>query len=189
MAPFIYRADNIELVPSAPATPESNIFDMVLTHAGLNHRFTFRATYVDQELVSTLARKGECEVHLVAMDTNSLASLLVKGRPQFVVTGLTRKGEPSMAKLPSAWTLARLFGTVFSLAMVVTGLAMAAGGASILGALLCLAGALAWGPASQLPARPLLGHEAEYLSKLGAYGSKVLPASDVLADRPQSPGT
>ncbi len=188
MVPFIHRADTIELTATEPVPQEGGLFDMVLSHAGLRHRFTFHSTFIERELASALQEPGECEVHVIALNPNSLASLLIDKRPQFVVTAICGRDRQPVSGLPRAWRLARRCGMTLWLAMTGVGLGLAAFGEVSLGALVCWLGALAGGPASRLPSKSFLGHEGGSPSKLPPHDSPSSAPPTLLAEGAQHSG-
>ena len=188
MVPFIHRADAIELTANEPVPQEGGLFDVVLSHAGLRHRFTFHSTFIERELASALQEPGECEVHVIALNPNSLASLLINKRPQFVVTAVSGHNRQPVSGLPRAWRLARRCGMTLWLAMTGVGLGLAALGEVSLGAFLCSFGALAGGPASRLPSKSFLGHEGVLPSKLTPHDSPSSASPSLLAEGAQHSG-
>lgn len=188
MVPFIHRADTIELTANEPVPQEGGLFDMVLSHAGLRHRFTFHSTFIARELASALQEPGECEVHVIAINPNSLASHLIDKRPQFVVTAICGRNRRPVIGLPRAWRLARRCGMTLWLAMTGVGLGLAAFGEVSLGALLCSLGALAGGPASRLPSKSFLGHEGASPFKLPPHDSPSPASPSLLAEGAQHSG-
>lgn len=182
MVPFISRADTIELTASEPVRPKAGLFEMVLSHTGLRHRFTFHSAFVNTELATALLEPGEREVHIIALDPNSIASFLVAGRPRFVVTAVSGRGSLSVSALPRAWRLARRGGIALWLTMTLLGVSLAVFGEISLGALLCAIGALVGGPAARLPASPFLGHEGVSTFKLPLHDSSSSASSSLSAE-------
>ena len=162
MVPLICRVDSIGLARAdAGLNSPRDLYDVTLTYGALGTSATYRCTHVPPAAVAALQQVGQCEVHLVALDVNGLASHLLPGRPQFIVTGLSPLAGKPTAVLPRVLRSARRGGLLAAASAMAVGLGVAALGWGLLGALLASAGALAYRTVSSVPGRSFWGHEDE----------------------------
>jgi hypothetical protein len=87
VVPFIYRADCISLEPSITEEDSPELFDVRIAHEFLGSN-CHRSVHVPTSIRSAFSDTGDRWVHLVAIDTNSLSSFALPGRPQFIATGV-----------------------------------------------------------------------------------------------------
>jgi hypothetical protein len=103
---------------------------------------------------------GECEVHIVAIGPNSLASHLLPGRPQHLLTGVTLSDGSRVAGLPEVLRQWRRRGTLACLAALLGGGMLALFVKWVLvGWLLSCTGAFFVRTFAGLPGRDFWGHE------------------------------
>lgn len=166
MVPFIHRANQIEVTSVESPLGPVPLYDILLSHTGLKHRFILRDVHLEPDIKQALAGTGELEIHVWALDANSQASKLLGSRPSHVVTGITSGEGLSVAVLPSVWRVSRLRGSFLAALAITAGLLLVFQGFTAPGALLWLLGGAAVSSASRIPSAALVGHEAPKASNL-----------------------
>ncbi len=192
MIPYIHLVNHATLISSPAIRAGDNVFDLVFGHSKLGTLQTCRSTHLSSTAAATLSRSVECEVHVVALDMNSLAAHLLAGRPQFVVTGIAFPDGRRVQVLPHRLLRVRRWGLAASVSATVLGLGIAPLGFGFVGAALAAVGALAFRTFAAIPGKSFWGHEDDLglntkapITKLCAVAAHHAPscsASPVLLD-------
>ncbi|MFO1336868.1 MAG: hypothetical protein U1F53_01305 [Burkholderiaceae bacterium] len=187
MVPFIYRVDNIALV-QAETGPDDfrNLYDVTLSNNALGTKVTIRATHVPPE-VAAFAGATQGEVHVVVLDVNSLASHVLAGRPQSLITGFVRANGQRIPGLPRELRDVRRWGIAATSVVTGAGLGAAALGWGFWGALLATVGALGYRTFAAVPGKSFWGHEDDLGFKGKVDSHQLHPAARHASANPASP--